>query len=70
MFDKRVKSYILTDNIPASILTGPRLIRNDPVPDRAKKAVAKKMCAKKDAEEAEVFKVSILILIIYSLFYY
>jgi nucleolar protein 15 len=57
MFDTRVRSVVLEDKIPSTILMGPRLIRNNPLPDRAKKALAKKMSAKMGKEDAEKFKV-------------
>lgn len=57
MFDKRVRSNVLTDKIPAIILTGPRLIRNHPIGSRALKAQAKQLNAKKSDEDVEKFKV-------------
>lgn len=60
MFDTRVRSSVLTDDIPLTILMGPRLIKNHPLPDRAKKALAKQMNRKLDDTKKEKFKVSFL----------
>ncbi|KAI6190195.1 hypothetical protein M3Y97_00090300 [Aphelenchoides bicaudatus] len=56
MFDSRVQSTVLTEDIPPTILSGPRVLKFTPLPDRAKKALAKKMCAKKSDEEKKEFK--------------
>jgi hypothetical protein len=58
MFDMRVRSTVLTDNIPPTILMGPRLIKNNPFPDRAKKALAKRMNRKLGEKKTQEFKVS------------
>lgn len=57
MFDRRVRSSVLTEKIPPTILSGPRLIRTAPLPDRDKKMQAKQMCAKKDERGVIAFKV-------------